>query len=229
MLKLIHYTLCPASRAVRLVLHETGTQYEPEELKPWLLGRAFLNLNPAGTLPVLLVEDAPICGGMPVAEWLDEQEPQGKGRGARFRPVPGNTLERAEVRRVAEWFLRKLDAEVTQYLLEEKVYKPMSGIRSAPDLAAIRSARANLRYHMSYLSYLSDQRKWLAGDALSFADFAAAGHISTLDYLGEIAWEDWPEAKIWYARMKSRPAFRPLLAERVPGLGPPAAYANLDF
>ncbi len=225
----MHYPLCPASRAVRLALNETETGYEAQEVKPWQMSRAVLDLHPAGTLPILAGKGGTLCGASPIAEYLQESEPREASPSSAFRPFPGTPFERAEVRRVAEWFLRKLDAEVTQYLLEEKIYKPMSGIRSAPDLAAIRAARANMRYHMSYLSYLSDQRKWLAGETLSFADFAAAGHISTLDYLGEIAWEDYPEAKAWYARIKSRPAFRPLLAERVPGVNPPPAYADLDF
>lgn len=229
MFKLTHYPLCPASRAVRLVLNETETAHEMQDVKPWVLDRDLLNTNPAGTLPILMEDGRAICGAHPIAEYFQETLLRQSGAAARFQPFPGTAFERAEARRAAEWFLRKLDSEVTQYLLEEKVYKPMSGIRSAPDLAAIRAARVNLSYHMRYLSYLADQRRWLAGETMSFADFAAAGHVSALDYLGEIAWDDYPEAKIWYARIKSRPAFRPLLADRLPGITPPPAYANLDF
>jgi glutathione S-transferase len=233
MLKLLQYALCPASRAIRLALNEMDIACETQSIKPWLFDRDFLNLQPAGALPVLMDGERAICGASPIAEYLQEKGPEkgarANGAAGRFQPFPGSLYERAEARRIAEWFTRKTDAEVTQYLLEEKVYKPMSGIRSAPDLAAIRAARANLRYHLSYLSYLADQRRWLAGDVMSFADFAAAGHVSTLDYLGEIAWEDAPEAKAWYARIKSRPAFRPLLAERLPGIAPPEVYADLDF
>jgi glutathione S-transferase len=138
-------------------------------------------------------------------------------------------LERAEARRVADWFLRKFDVEVSQYLLEEKLYKVLARTRAAPDLDIIRAGRGNLRYHLSYVSYLSEQRKWLGGDHPSFADFAAAAQLSIMDYLAEIPWEAFPEAKAWYARLKSRPSFRPLLADRVPGFNPPEHYANLDF
>jgi glutathione S-transferase len=82
---------------------------------------------------------------------------------------------------------------------------------------------------LSYIGYLADQRRWLAGDELSFADIAAAAHLSTLDYLGDVSWDEHATAKAWYARMKSRPSFRPVLADRLPGVPPPAAYANLDF
>ncbi|HZY20786.1 MAG TPA: glutathione S-transferase family protein, partial [Beijerinckiaceae bacterium] len=36
-------------------------------------------------------------------------------------------------------------------------------------------------------------------------------------------------AKDWYARVKSRPAFRAVLADRVPGMTPASHYADLDF
>ncbi len=93
----------------------------------------------------------------------------------------------------------------------------------------MRAIRSNLRYHLSYLSYLADQRKWLAGDDFSIADLVAAAHFSVLDYLGEVAWEDYPVAKGWYARLKSRPSFRSLLADRIPGTPPPLHYTDLDF
>ncbi|MGA7323511.1 MAG: glutathione S-transferase family protein [Rhodomicrobium sp.] len=226
---LLHYPLCPASRAIRLALFEAGIETAQREVKPWAVARDFLDVNPAGTLPVLLREGKAICGAYPISEYLAETAAREGPSSARTGLWPGTPPERAEQRRVADWFLRKFDAEVSQYLLEEKLYKPMSRKRLAPDLSVIRSARSNIRYHLSYISFLSDQRKWLGGDNPSFADLAAAAHLSAMDYLAEIPWSDFPEANAWYARMKSRPSFRPLLADRVPGFGPPENYADLDF
>jgi glutathione S-transferase len=229
MKKLIHYQLCAASRAVRLALAQWEMECALEEVKPWALPGHVLRLHPGGNLPVLLPDAGePVCGVYAISEFLHES--YNRDASLALMPLfPGTERGRAEVRRVADWFLRKFETEVSQYLLDEKVYKPMSGIRSSPDLPIIRAARENLRYHLSYLSYLAEQRKWLAGDELSFADFAAAGQISVLDYLSEIDWSEFPEAKSWYARIKSRPCFRPLLQDRLPGFNPPAAYANLDF
>ena len=227
MVKLLHYPLCPASRAVRLALEEAGIAADRQEIKPWAIDRDFLNLNPAGTLPVLLVDGKPVCGAFPIAEYLYEAAPR-EGAVPRSAVWPGSAIERAEARRVAEWFLRKFDSEVTAYLLEEKHYKPMARA-GAPDLQTIRTGRGNLRYHLSYVSFLSENRKWLGGDSPGFADLAAAAQISVADYLAEIHWSEFPEAKAWYARLKSRPSFRQLLAERVPGFTPPEHYANLDF
>jgi glutathione S-transferase len=94
---------------------------------------------------------------------------------------------------------------------------------------SVRAARANLRYHLRYIGHLIGVRNWLAGDRLTYADLAAAAHLSCIDYLGDAPWDENETAKIWDARMKSRPSFRPLLAERLPGMIPSVAYADLDF
>ncbi len=229
MVTLLHYPLCPTSRSVRLALLESGIEPAFSEVKPWALTLDFLNINPAGTLPVLTIEGRTLCGAYPIVEYMSETAKRDGTPSARPIMWPGTPAERAEERRVAEWFLRKFDAEVTQNILDEKFYKPMSRGRLAPDLATIRAGRSNLRYHLSYVSYLSDQRKWLGGDQLSFADLAAAAQISVMDYLDEMPWTDFSEAKAWYQRLKSRPSFRPLLADRIPGINPPDHYANLDF
>jgi glutathione S-transferase len=229
MATLLHYPLCPASRAVRLALLESGIELSFSEIKPWAVTLDFLNINPAGTLPVLMIEGKTLCGAYPIVEYLSETAGREGPPSARSVLWTGTPSERAEQRRVAEWFLRKFDAEVTQSILDAKLYKPMSRGRLAPDLSIIRAGRSNLRYHLSYVSFLSDQRKWLGGDQPSFADLAASAQLSVMDYLYEMPWADFPEAKAWYQRLKSRPSFRSLLADRIPGFNPPEYYANLDF
>lgn len=219
-----------ASRFVRLVLGEYGERAEFAEERPWERRRELLALNPAATLPIL-IEDAgpPIVGGMVIAEYLDET------RGAFQRDkrlLAEKPLDRAEIRRLTEWFLVKLDGEVTRYLVRERVFKLEMRAEDgggSPDASAIRAARANLKHHMRYAGWLAESRNWLSGPRLSYADLAAAASFSILDYLGEIAWEKEPLAKEWYARVKSRPSFRPLLAERVRGIPPAPHYAELDF
>jgi len=230
MLRLHHHPMSAASRFVRLVLGEYGERAEFVEERPWERRREFLALNPAGTLPILSEDSgAPIVGGMVIAEYLDET------RGAfqrEKRLLAEKALERAEIRRLTEWFLIKLDGEVTRYLVRERVFKlemrPDEG-GGSPDASAIRAARANLKHHMRYVGWLAESRNWLSGPKLSYADLAAAASFSILDYLGEIAWEKEPLAKEWYTRVKSRPSFRPLLAERIRGIPPVAHYAELDF
>jgi glutathione S-transferase len=98
-----------------------------------------------------------------------------------------------------------------------------------PDTAALRAARSNIRYHLNYIGWLMGNRHWLAGDRLSYADLAAAAHLSVADYLGDVPWSENEAAKHWYARVKSRPSFRPLLQDVIPGVPPAASYADLDF
>lgn len=228
--KLTHYRLCPHSRSVRLVLAELGIEVQLAEERPWEWRNAFLALNPAGELPVLELAGGPIlCGAYATLEYLAEERRWSSQQGRGLVLLPGNTEDRAEVRRLADWFGRKLDREATREALIEKVYSREQHPAHTPEVATMRAIRSNLRYHLSYLSYLADQRKWLAGDELSLADLVAAAHFSVLDYLGEVAWEDYPVAKGWYARLKSRPSFRSLLADRVPGTPPPLHYTDLDF
>ena len=231
MIRLFHHPLSAPSRFVRLVLSECEITPELVEERVWERRQEFLLLNPAGTLPVLTEHDGPpISGVWAVSEYLDET--RGFALNDR-RLLPANADERAEVRRLTEWFVTKFDEEVTSYLVEEKVIKrerARTGSNSgAPDSSLLRAARANIRTHLHYVEHLIAAKNWLAGDRMSYADLAAAAALSVADYLGEVPWQDSGEAKVWYMRLKSRPAFRPLLAEQVRGMKPPAHYPDLDF
>ncbi|MGH7057771.1 MAG: glutathione S-transferase family protein [Acetobacteraceae bacterium] len=217
-----HLPLSPFSRKVRLVLAEKRLPFELRLERVWERRAEYLDLNPAGTVPTLIDE-----GGLTVpdsgviCEYLEEAYPD--------TPLLGRTLaERIEVRRLVAWFDGKFATEVTRNLLGEKFLKRMAG-RGEPDANALRVGYVALREHMKYLGWLAETRKWLAGAALSLADFAAAGHLSALDFAGDVDWSVSPPAREWYARMKSRPCFRAVLADRVPGVVPPAHYADLDF
>jgi glutathione S-transferase len=219
---LYHLPLSPYARKVRLVLAEKRLPFELRLEKVWERRPEYLDLNPAGTVPTL-VEDhgLVIPDSAVICEYLEEAYPDGS--------LLGRTLaERIEVRRLASWFDGKFAAEVTRNLYGEKYLRRLTH-RGNPDPAAIRTGYTALRYHLDYIAWLAETRKWLAGSALSIADFAAAAHLSTLDFIGELDWSISPSAKDWYARIKSRPSFRGVLADRVPDSSPPAHYADLDF
>ena len=218
------HSFCPHSRFVRLAMGEIGLEPRIEDRKPWEREREFLLLNPSGTTPVLQENEIAIPGASVIAEYLDET--RGLGVSGR-RLLPSDPAARVEVRRLLDWFNVKFFEEVTAHLVSEKIYKRFS--REAPDPAAIRAARTNMRYHLRYIGYLASTRDWLAGDDLTYADLAAAAHLSCADYLSDVPWEEDEMAKDWYARVKSRPAFRTILSDRVPGMTPPAHYMDLDF
>jgi len=79
------------------------------------------------------------------------------------------------------------------------------------------------------MAFLLDQRTWLAGDQMTLADFAAAAHLSSLDYISDVDWNRSAVVKDWYAKIKSRPAFRGILADYVSGFPPTRHYSDLDF
>lgn len=227
---LYHHIMSASSRFIRLLLAEYDQSIGFLEEKPWERRAEFLKLNPAGTLPVLMVDEVNfICGPFVIGEYLDETV------GAMMRHkrlMPEKAVERAESRRLIEWFLVKFDNEVTRYIVHERVFKQLMRSEEgggSPDSATIRAARSNLKAHMKYLNMLAKSRDWVAGNDITCADMAAAATISVLDYLGEIHWEDYPETKDWYARVKSRPSFRPLLGDAVRGLPPVSHYIDLDF
>ena len=230
MTDLYHHPLCPHSRFVRLALGEFGIEPRLVEERVFDRRREFLIMNPACTTPVLIeAQLPPIPGAGPIAEYYDET--RGLGLGDR-RLLPDDPMGRVEVRRLLDWFNVKFFNEVSGDLIREKVYKrfmtPDQG-GGAPDMDVVRVARANIRYHLRYIGYLIRVRNWLGGDQLSYADLAAAAHLSSVDFLGDVPWAEDETARSWYARVKSRPAFRPLLGDRVPGIVPSPTYADLDF
>jgi glutathione S-transferase len=219
---LYHLWLSPFCRKVRIVLQEKEIAFDMQVENTWERREAFLKLNPAGQVPVLVEPDGTaLSGSNAICEFLDEVVPT--------PPLVGRLpLERSEARRLTAWFDEKFNQEVTENLVGEKVMKRYLGL-GEPDSKAIRAGHANIKHHLEYVSYLVERRKWLGGDHLSLADISAAAHLSVVDYIGDVPWDDHETVKEWYARIKSRPSFRPLLEDRIPGLSPPEHYANLDF
>jgi glutathione S-transferase len=222
MRKLYHYWLCPFSRKIRLLLAEKKLIFEPIAIRPWEIPTTFWSLNPEGLAPVLVDDDGKnIANAYPISEYLEEVyfEPSFLGK---------TSSHRAETRRLVIWFDEKFNTEVTHNIVYEKVLRRKMG-QGGPDSATIRIGHTNIHDHLEYIAWLCDRRNWLAGSEFSLADITAAAHLSCVDYLGDVPWDKHPVAKLWYARVKSRPTFRDLLADVIPGLSPPPHYTNLDF
>lgn len=219
---LYHQWLSPFCRKVRLFLAEKKVDFELRLEPVWDRRAEFLALNPAGDVPVLENTDgATLADSQAIVEFIEEEVPEPSliGRDA---------AERAEVRRLVAWFDRKFNAEVTDNLVGEKVVNRLLRM-GTPDSRAIRAGHLNVRHHLEYVGFLMERRTWLAGDRLTLADLTAAAHFSCIDYLGDVPWEAHEEAKTWYARIKSRPSFRPLLSDHIPGMAPASNYADMDF
>ncbi len=219
---LYHHPLQSLSRVARVMLAEKAIPFEPVIEKPWERRPDFLKLTPAGEVPVLVEDDGTVvAGGLAVLEYLEEAYPD-------TALLPREVAHRAEVRRIVDWFVHKFDREVTENLVGEKLIKRLSG-QGHPFAPAIRAGLANITYHLDYIAFLSERRPWLAGSTFTLADIAAAAELSCLDYIDNVPWDKNPEAKDWYARIKSRPSFRAILADNITGCPPPKHYTDLDF
>ena len=223
--RLLQHRLDPASRLARLMFSEYGIAIELEDVRPWRRDPHILELNPAATVPILIDDgEPPSVGTLAVIHAIEDRYSPSAVAGL----FPTQGRDRAEMWRLSEWVLIKLNDEVTRYVIEEKIVKRDTP-GATPDPSVLRVAKANLVEHMLYFNWLFATRQWLAGDSMTLADFALAAHLSALDYLGDVDWETSVETRHWYARIKSRPAFRTLLTDRVGGMPPHAGYADLDF
>jgi len=223
--KLLHHKLDPASRLARLILAEYAVTVDLVEASHWRRDAHLLEINPAATVPLLQLDDAEaVIGPLAFIHYVEEAYAPDTVAGL----IPASSPGRAEMWRLYDWVMGKFNDEVSRYILEEKIGRREQK-NGAPNPSALRAAKANLDEHMQYFTYLLATRRWLGGDDMTLADFALAAHLSALDYLGDVDWAEAGETRDWYARMKSRPSFRPLLSDRIAGTPASKTYADLDF
>lgn len=219
--RLYHFPLSPFSRKVRLTLAEKKIEVELVEERYWEQGAEFLRRNPAGKIPVLKYGNLTMSDSQAICEFIEETHPTPP-------LLPRDPEARYEVRRLVGWFDDKFNQEVTSKLLGERVFRKIKGT-GYPDSANVKAGARAIKFHLDYMAWLLEKRRWLAGDQMTLADFAAAAHLSCLDYISDVDWNRNEVVKDWYAKIKSRPAFRSILADQVPGFLPSSHYADLDF
>ncbi len=221
MARLYHVPLSPFCRKIRLSLAEKKIEVELVEERYWEADPDFLRRNPAGKVPVIRLDGKMMSESSAICEYLEETRPNPP-------LMPSDPDGRYEVRRIISWFDDKFHSEVTSKLLYERVNKKVTG-EGYPDSKNVKAGAKAIKFHLDYMTWLLDHRRWLAGDQMSLADFAAAAHLSSLDYISDVDWNRSAVVKDWYAKIKSRPAFRSILADQISGFRPPAHYADLDF
>ncbi len=221
MARLFHVPLSPFCRKVRLSLAEKKIEVERVDERYWEQDPDFMRKNPAGKVPVLQLDGIIMSESAAICEYIEETRPEPS-------LMPSDPVQRLEVRRLVSWFDDKFHSEVTSKLLYERVNKKVMG-QGFPDSRNVKDGAKAIKYHIDYMAWLLDHRRWLAGDVMTLADFAAAAHLSSLDYISDVDWNRSDVVKDWYAKIKSRPAFRSLLADQVPGVPPPKHYNDLDF
>ncbi|CUS45219.1 MAG: glutathione S-transferase family protein [Pseudomonadota bacterium] len=223
MWQLYQFPLCPFSRKVRLLLGEKGVGYDLVRENPWDRRDEFLDMNPAGQVPVMAdpKRNILLMDSMAICEYLEETVDKAA-------MINGTAVNRAEIRRLVAWFDTQFFQDVTAPLLGERMMKRIV-TRDSPDAKVLREAMKAAERHLDYTDYLLDHHNWMAGATMSLADLAAAAQISVADYLGGIDWKGHEQTARWYRGFKSRPSFRPLLSERMTGITPPKEYDDVDF
>lgn len=219
---LFHLWLHPFSRKVRIVLAEKKLDFELQIEKVWERRTEFLAMNPAGDVPVLIEPDGTtLANSQVICEYLEEVY-------STVNLMGKDPVQRAETRRLVSWFDMKFNREVTENLVGEKLMKKFLKL-GEPHGPSIRAGHANIHYHLDYIGFLTEKRNWLAGDNFTLADITAAAHLSAVDYIGDVPWEEHEAAREWYSKVKSRASFKALLDDRIPGFAPAGHYENVDF
>jgi len=221
MVLLVHNSILPQCRKIRILMAEKKMLFVLKEENPWALSQDIMKINPAGELPVFIFDGNIISGNYAITEFLEETYTQN-------RLISGNTKERSEIRRLVDWFDNKFDREVYQYIVGEKIYKRFA-LKLPPESKRLKAGINNLRFHMEYIDWMVERNNYLAGANFSLADISAAAQLSIIDYLGDVPWENYKNAKLWYSKIKSRPSFKDILNDRIKGIYPAKNYMNLDF
>jgi glutathione S-transferase len=222
---LYHQTLCPFSRKIRFLLAQKEIHFDLIKENVWERRKEFIAINTMGTVPVLYDQHNHqiICGSSTIAEYIEEKHDESKNY------IGDSLMKRCESRRLQMWFDEKFYHEVSKHILGERFFNRFLNSDLSPNPDTIRLAKQNLNTHLNYIEFLLEGRKYLAGDQISIADFAAAGHISALDYFGDINWHNRNSIKEWYAIVKSQRGFFEILKDRVSAITPSLHYDKLDF
>ena len=221
MVLLVHNSVLPQCRKIRVFMEEKKMLFVLKEENPWRLSKDIMKINPAGELPIFIFDGNIIAGNYAITEFLEETYTQN-------RLIQGNNKERAEIRRLTDWFDNKFYRDVYQYIAGEKIYKRFV-LHQPPESKRIKAGVNNLRFHMEYIDWIVERNNYLVGSELSLADISAAAQLSVIDYLGDVPWEDFKNAKLWYSKIKSRPSFKEILNDRIKGIYPSKHYEDLDF
>jgi glutathione S-transferase len=221
MIKFFHYPICPLSRQIRVYLTELNLEVSLVKEAYWERREDFIRINPGSTLPVIIFGEEAIIGYYAITEFLSEKFDN-------FYLMPKTLKEKTKIRQEIYWFNEKFYREVSKLILEEKMIRLLRRI-GGPRSEYIRAAKANLLPHFKYLTSRLNTHSYITSEQMTCADVVAASHISTIDYFGEVKWDNFPLIKQWYAIIKSRPSFRSILQDHIAGFVPYTDYANLDF
>ncbi|MFO1130090.1 MAG: glutathione S-transferase family protein [Rickettsiales bacterium] len=219
---------CPLSRQVRILLEENELKNSiikynknlSEEQK-----NLFLKKNPFNIMPFLVVKNNinnatfEVYG---ISNCINIVNSKCKNL------IPSDLEKKIITNNLLYVINTNFFEEITKIIIYEKITK-YSVYKKAPDSLILSNVRKNLIKYLNYFAKMINVNTNLSTEQLSLADIALFSHISLLDYVNEIDWNKHEILKEWYLIIKSKPNFRKVLNEFIPGFVPSYSYKNLDF
>lgn len=200
----------PPTRSIRVrwTLQELGVDFESivvDLTKGEHRSPAFLKINPAGKVPVLVDGDLTLIESVAIVKYLGDKYAD-KGF------VPRDLRHRAELDQWLLFAATELEQPLWRIskntaLYPEEKRQPSDIIRAREDFAPMAAVLdAHLKNH-----------QYLLSDKVSIADFVMA---YTLDWANEFKMiEEFPKLKDYLARMYARPNAAPRIAVAFASLG----------
>jgi glutathione S-transferase len=242
MITLYHYWDSFYSFKVRLCLEEKELDWESRNINLMRfenLAPGYLRVNPDGLVPTLVHDGATITESSIINEYLDGCFPAPALR-------PADEVALARMRYwvgVEEEQLFKAVRPVTLNLIMKKIFQTYSDaemdaflaahpkqyalgylkktFKEPVDAAAVEKGRRALRSAFESMDRELQTRPWLAGDAYSLADIAAAPVIDRIDVLNlNDLYDGLGALKDWIARLTARPAYGRAMPKERMGDGP---------
>ncbi len=153
----------PYSWRVWLALEFKGVTYDLKALsfsnndttKP-----EFVAINPRHTVPTIVDHGYAVWESLAILEYLDERFPNAA------KLYPGDTADRARIRRLIHEMVHYVHAECIDKIVDELFWKE----GAPPDMEAVGKWREKLREELAYFARQL-KGKYIAGDSLCAADF----------------------------------------------------------
>jgi glutathione S-transferase len=230
MIELYHGWDSFCSFKVRLCLEEKGLAWSGhhidlmafENLRP-----EYLAINPAGLVPALVHDGTVITESSIINEYLDDAFPDVPLRPAdarakarmrywvrheedalfiAVRPASLNLMMKQAIGRYSE---DELDGLLKHHPRPDRVAFLKKTFRAPYDAAAVAKSRRRLGMALARMEQTLRGGPWLAGEAYSLADIAAAPVIDRIERLGMAdLWDALPGMADWVARLTARDAYK---------------------
>jgi glutathione S-transferase len=130
---------------------------------------------------------------------------------------------------IGRWGRSTMASRAASSTKRHRSVSPARAARRAPDMEVVRAGREALKRALAMLGDSGRAPRLSRGARMHVGRSRGGGaHLGAGLFRRRFPGRNFPLAAEWYVKMKSRPSFRSLLADRVPGQPPVSHYAELD-